>query len=220
MSTSLVDIKAQLKAELERQRERLAPVAGGSISTAGKVFTLPDGRSSQGPLQLVILDWRIHHAFYTGMYDPAKPVPPVCWAAGPSVADCAPPARVPSPKAATCLDCAFNQFGSAAGGTGKGKACKETRRLAVIAPDAQTEAEIIMLEVSPTGITPFEKYILLLQGKGLHPVQVTTEVAFRSDAAYPTLTFGSPQLLGDDALALAFSLKDAAARMLDKGASI
>lgn len=102
---------------------------------------------------------------------------------------------------------------------GKGKACQETRRLAVIAPDALTEADIITLEVSPTGITPSGKYVLLLQGKGLHPVQVSTEVAFRSYAAYPTLTFSSPQVMGDEALALAFSLKDAAVRMLDRGAS-
>lgn len=217
MSTALVDIRAQLKAELESQRERVAPPAGGRISTRGKIFTLPDGRSSQGPLSLVVLDWRVSHAYYTGIYDPAKITSPVCWAISTGL-NCAPdPTKVKTAKHSDCVTCPFNEYGTAA--NGKSKACKETRRLAVAPVDATINDTPLLLEVSPTGIRSFEAFVLNLESVGKHPMEVVGEVAFKSDAAYPTLVFGNPKPLDDERLAVMFELRKRAGNILDRDLS-
>lgn len=217
MSTALVDIRAQLKAELEAQRERVAPPSGGRISTKGKIFTLPDSRTSQGPLSLVILDWRVSHAYYTGIYDPAKIKAPDCWAISATVA-CAPdPAKVKVAKHSECASCPFNEYGTAP--NGKSKACKETRRLAVVPADATISDTPLLLEVSPTGIRGFESHVLALESVGKHPLEVVTEVAFKSDATYPTLVFGNPAPLDDERIAVMFELRKRAGAILDRDLS-
>jgi hypothetical protein len=215
-STSLVDIRAQLKAQLEAQRSRVEGPSSARISTAGKLFTLPDGRTSQGPLSLVTLDWRITHAYYTGIYDPAKPKSPDCWAISETV-NCAPdPAKVKTPKHSSCNSCPFNEYGSA----GRGKACKETRRLAVAPLDAQVGDKPFLLEASPTAIKSFEGLVTALAAKGLTPLEVVTEVGFKSDATYPTLVFAPAAALTDEQLATMFEIRSRAAAILDRGMAI
>lgn len=213
MSTAIVDIRAKLKAEIEAQRARLAP-SGNRISLQGKVFSLPDGRTSPGPLQLVILDWRVVHSYYTGIYDPAKPQPPVCWAIGIGTEAAPDPDKVAKPRCDTCAACPYNEYGSAA--VGKGKACKEYRRVAVAPIDAQSESDIFILDVSPTGITPFERYIGKLLSVGLQPLETLTEVAFKSDATYPTLVFGKGGPLSDEQVAHFFGLREHTAKLLER----
>ena len=212
-STAMVDMRAQLKANLEAMRDRVdTSSTGGRISTAGKIFTIPGGATSSGPLSLVILDWRIAHAYYTGIYDPAKPKAPDCWAMS-STLNCAPdPAKVRTPKHSDCQSCPFNEWGS----RGKGKACKETRRLAVAPLDAKPGDTPFLLEVSPTGIKSFEGLITTLQSKGVTPMEAVTEVAFRSDATYPTLVFSPAALLTDEQLAVMFEINSRSAKILDR----
>jgi hypothetical protein len=217
-STSLVDIRAQLKAQLEAQRSRIEGPSSSRISTAGKQFTLPDGRTSQGPLSLVILDWRITHAYYTGIYDPAKPKAPDCWAISETI-NCAPdPGKVRTPKHASCNGCPFNEYGTAS--VGRGKACKETRRLAVAPLDAQVGDKPFLLEVSPTGIRSFESLVTALSAKGLTPLEVVAEVGFKSDATYPTLVFAPAAALDEDQLATMFEIRSRAAAVLDRDMSM
>ena len=217
MSKAVVDIRAQLKAELEAQKSRVAPPTDGKISTRGKVFTLPDGRTSNGPLKLIILDWRIVHAYYTGIYDPAKRASPDCWALSTDL-DCAPdPTKVKTIKCESCAKCPFNEYGS--GATGKGKACKESRRLAVIPTDATEDTIPLVLEVSPTGIKSFEAMVTRLNSIGKHPMEAVAEVAFKSDAHYPTLVFNVDSMLDDDQLAIAFAIRKMAEPILDRDPS-
>lgn len=214
MTNAVVDIRAQLRAEIEATKDRVAPPSGGKISTQGKIFTLPDGRTSSGPLKLIVLDWRIVHSYYTGIYDPAKRASPDCWALSTNL-DCAPdPAKVKAAKCDSCAKCPFNEWGSAA--TGKGKACKESRRLAVIPTDATPDTIPLLLEVSPTGIKSFEAYVTRLNSIGKHPMEAVAEVAFKSDAHYPTLVFGVDSMLDDDQLAIAFAIRKMVDPILDR----
>lgn len=213
MTKQVLDIRAQLRAEIEATRTRVAPPSGGKISTKGKVFTLPDGRTSNGPLKLVILDWRISHNYYTGLYDPAKRSAPDCWSLSTTL-DCAPdPEKVKTPKCDSCAACPFNEYGS---GQGNGKACKESRRLAVIPPDADVNTAPLILEVSPTGIKGFEAMVTKLSSMGKHPMESIAEVAFKSDAHYPTLVFNVDSMLDDDQLAIAFAIRKIAEPILDR----
>lgn len=224
MSTALVDIKAQLKAQLMEQRERVAPPSGQRISTKGKVFALPDGRTSTGPLDAIILDFRITHAYYTGLYDPKNPKPPICWAVSRTL-ECKPDESIVQPKFSCCLGrdengelitCPMNEYKSAS--QGNGKACKEGRRLAIIPPDATADSEIWTLDVSPTGIRSFEAYMTRLRESDHHSMEVVTQIAFKADEAYPTLVFApkpKDALLDDERLAIAFTLAQRAGTVLD-----
>jgi hypothetical protein len=70
-------------------------------------------------------------AFYDGRYDPDNPEPPVCYAFDTDPDELAPnPKDVADLQCDNCQDCPLNVFGSA--DTGKGKACKDVRRLALI----------------------------------------------------------------------------------------
>ena len=212
-TTALQDMRAALRAQLEAQRGSIAPPSGRRIGTNGKVFALPSGLNNPGPLGVVILDFRITHAYYPGMYDANDIKPPVCWSIG-STLDSMPDDSVKDPNAASCSECMFNQFKSAP--NGKGKACKEGRRLAVVPLDATLDTDVWTLDVSPMGIKSFEGYATRLNSNDMTLIEVCTQVAFNPKQAYPSLVFGNPVTLDNEQLATMFVLQSRASEVLDK----
>ena len=212
MSTALESIQEKIKAELANQPNTVAPPSGRNISTRGKVFTLPDGTSSQGPLQAVILDHRNFNRYYTKPYDPQNPAPPDCFAISKELTTMAPHEDAAEKQAKSCAECPMNQFGSAA--NGKGKACRNTVRLAVAAADATANSEPMILTVSPTGLKSWHSMVNTLGATGLLPIQVVTEIAFDANAPYPTLTFTAGQAHED--LETFWQLRDKAQALLDQ----
>lgn len=187
MANDLVAIREQMKKELAAIKNTVAPPSGRNISTRGKVFTLPNGKTSQGPLRAVILDHRNYNRYYTVAYNPQDPKPPACFALAKEIAGLAPHAEAADPQADACANCAMNKWGSAPGG-GKGKACRNTVRLAIAAPD-KSDDEPMILTVSPTGLKSWNALVNSLETIGMLPVQVVTEISFDPQAAYPTLQF-------------------------------
>jgi hypothetical protein len=185
----VLDIQAQLKAELEAAKSAVAPPSGFVISTKGKQFTLPDGSVSAGPMVAIILDWVTMNMYYSGAYNPSKPADPECWALGRDLATLGPSEGVPKKQGEDCGSCAKNEWGSATGG-GKGKACKNTRRLLVIGPEGLTkDSQPYTLTVSPTGLKHFDKYVSSLTARGTHPMEMLTEISFDPSEAFPSLRF-------------------------------
>jgi hypothetical protein len=187
-STQLQDIQAKLREELQSIKETVAPPSGFIIGTKGKQFTLPDGSNSPGPLTCVVLDWASENTYYSGSYNPNNLVSPDCFALGRKVAAMAPSENAPKPQSELCHDCIRNQWGSAVGG-GKGKACKNTRRLLLVQSDATAESQPYILPVSPTGIKHFDKFVASLENMDLHPIQMTVDISFDQNEAYPSLRF-------------------------------
>ena len=212
MAIALESIQERIKAELVNQSNTVAPPAGRNISTKGKVFTLPDGTSSQGPMQAVILDHRNHNRYYTKAYDPQNPAPPDCFAISKEIPGMAPSDNSPEKQAKSCGECPMNQFGSAA--NGKGKACRNMIRLAIASSDADGNTEPMILTVSPTGLKSWNSLVNNLTSTGLLPVQVVTEIAFDSNAPYPTLTFKAKE--AHDQLETFWQLRDKAQLLLDQ----
>jgi hypothetical protein len=97
-----------------------------------------------------------------------------------------PDAGVPSPQAKNCASCPQNVFGTS--GTGKGKACQDTRRIA-IASLAQLDNPML-LRVPPGSLKNLAKYALFL---GQHQVKtmaaVVTRIKFDAAEATPKLLF-------------------------------
>lgn len=118
--------------------------AGMEVNTGGgQFFSLKSGVLSwqDNPLQnnqmaVVILDSIMENVFYDGEYDPDNPLGPSCFAFGRDERAMAPHPLVTEAKnqkcgpSGLCEGCPMNAWGTA--DKGKGKACRNTRRLAMI----------------------------------------------------------------------------------------
>ena len=180
-------IQDELRKELDTLKERVDPPSGFKISTKGKVFTLPDGSSSDGPLTCVILDWVTANVWFEGIYNPKDIKPPSCFAVGRVVSELAPSENSPKKQHDTCKGCPQNEWGSA--NTGKGKACKNTRRLLIVPVDADENTMPWVIDVSPTGLKHFDKYVGTLADNGKHPIEAVTDIYFEEQEAFPSLRF-------------------------------
>lgn len=216
-SNALANIQEQLRNELANLSNRVAPPSGNNISLKGGVFNLPDGTTNKGPLECIILDWRVINAFYTGPYDPQNPKPPKCWAISQEIDAAAPTDAVEEKQAESCHDCPMNQFGSAP--TGKGKACKNQRRLAVVPVDATAETQPMTITVSPSGLSKYENYVTRLGGPEYEamPIQMVTRIGFDQQVTYPSLVFAPGDRVPEDKLSMLLNLRQAAQSLLDRG---
>lgn len=189
-STEVVDTAhaARIRAELLALQRRVAPPSSNKISTKGKLFTLPDGKNSPGPLNVVILDFTAVNSFYEGVYNPQSKSPPVCWSVGQDLDTMVPSDKATKPQAASCDACPKNDWGSGFGG--RGKACKNTRRLIVVPPKFDDKTPPMTLYVSPTGLKQWDAYVRRLAIEyTARPIDVVTSISFDSQQQYPTLQF-------------------------------
>lgn len=186
---ALVAWEEELRKELAALADAVEPPSSNRISTKGKIFTLPDGASSGNPLNVVILDFVAYNSYYTQAWNPNVRAKPACWAIGKIIDDLAPSDKVPKPQHADCKTCPKGQFGSAPGG-GKGKACKNIRRLLVVPANFTEKSEPMTLDVSPTGLKSWNRYVDRLRKEfAMVPLQVVTEVKFDPNQSYPSLQF-------------------------------
>jgi hypothetical protein len=96
-----------------------------------------------------------------------------------------PDANAPEPQAKSCSNCPFNAFGSA--DNGKGKACRDTKRLAIATVDNLDEA--MMLRVPATSLKNLAQYGKLLTEKGVDTRMVATRIGFDPHSTHQVLTF-------------------------------
>ena len=210
---AVAEYREQLRQVLATLRTRIAPPAGNRISLKGRMFTMPDGSTNPGPIAAVLLDWRAHNQFWAGPYDPNQLEDPICWAVSRTYDALAPSPESVEPQAESCASCPKNVFGSAP--NRKAKACRNSRRLAIVPPDATLETEPMILTTSPTAISAFESYVLGLATENKMPVEVVTLIAFDPASDFPSLRFGKPKPLTDKQLAVMMKLRAKAQAVLD-----
>lgn len=117
--------------------------AGTWLSAKGGQLAIGDEILPGEQAALIILDSISENTFYQGRYDPDNPMPPICYAFGRDGEDMAPhvesmikdqdyflPQHIVQGKVLGCDGCPMNEWGSA--DQGRGKACQNRRRLAVI----------------------------------------------------------------------------------------
>lgn len=188
-SGSIVSIQEALKAQAAAMAGRTAPPSGNMIKiTQDKKFQLPNGQRVEGPLELVVVDFINKNTYYEGAYDPNNITAPNCFAIHPIIKEMVPSANAPDRQCDDCTSCPMNQFGSA----GKGKACKNTRLLAVLPPDADADTPMWTLSVSPTAIKGFDGFVSSLTRMEMVPVQMIVEVGFNEAETFASLTFSNP----------------------------
>jgi len=204
----LVSIQERLKQQFAAQNDRMPVTSGSSrVKLAGKLFTLPDGTTSEGPIKAIILDFTFANSFFEGNYNSNKPVPPVCQSRNRNANEMVPAEGVEKPQAAACADCDQNVYPDSGG-----KPCKNTISIAIVAGDVTDKSSLLTIDVSPTGLTGFNKYIKELSASGLLPIQVVTEISFDPTQSYPKLVFGNPK--EHDKLEIAFGHQEKAQKLL------
>lgn len=167
-----------------------------SLSIKGKVFTLVKGGERTvimkpdeddevaTSLEVVILraNPNLSKSFYRSGYEDGAAAKP----------DCAsddgkkPNSNIESPVCSTCAACPKNAWGSASNG-GKGKACSDTRRIAV-APAGQLN-DPMLLRVPPASLKPLAEFAEVCNKRGVPYNGVVCKLKFEREEATPKLIF-------------------------------
>lgn len=121
-----------------------------------------------------------------------------------------PNAKSTSPQASACKDCPQNVDGSAP--SGKGRACRFSRRLAVVLENDQ-KGDVFQITLPAQSIfgkgvdgkLPLEAYVRLLGTNNVSVTSVVTEMRFDTSSATPKLTFKAVRYLEEDEFANALA---------------
>lgn len=188
---NIVSIQEALRNQVAEIGSRIAPATGVKIrATQDKKFVLPDGTTTPGPLELVIVDFAVVHNFYEEGFDKDNIQPAGCFAVGTDPRKMFPSANAPNKQAADCQTCPMNQWGS----NGKGKACGNARLLAVLPPDADADTPIWLLQPSATAIKGFDGYVSnVARSFQSMPISVVTTVSFDDNETYAKMVFSDPK---------------------------
>jgi len=187
----IANIDAELAAEAAEIADSIGAPSSNVINIQDKVFKLPDGQIIQEPLDIIIVDHISKNFFYEGAWDPKNPEGPICWAINRVLSHLSPSKGVPEAQTkGDCEKCPMNEWGS----DGDGKACKNTRALAVLLPNIGEGTQLYTLNVSPTAIKSFDGYVnAVLKMYKSPPIKVITEVSFHPDKRWAYPVFGNPQ---------------------------
>jgi hypothetical protein len=140
----------------------------------------------------------VHRTFYAGTYKEGENAAPDCWSSNNETPD----TIVRNPQSPKCATCPQNIKGS---GQGDSRACRFTRRLAVVL-DNDISGDVLQLALPAQSIfgkgekgkLPLEAYVKFLAGHSLPVTAVVTEMRFDTTSATPKLTFKPVRPLEQD----------------------
>jgi hypothetical protein len=195
-----VGLPAHLKAyELDDTTKAL--MGGGSggskrISIEGGVWRLlvngkEIAQKEERNLNVVIVAAapKVSRTFYAGVYKKGQSTAPDCWSNNGDYPD----SSVKEPQAKSCATCPQNVKGS---GTGEGRACRFSQRLAVVL-DNDIGGDVFQITLPSTSIFgegeagkwPLQMYAKMIGGKGVPITAVVTEMRFDTASSTPKITF-------------------------------
>jgi hypothetical protein len=202
--TGLPALPSDLIAELQKDATDSAAnvkVFGDTnlISIKGGVFSFK-GENLGKELDCVILAGANMNEYYAGAYDPnVKGTIPGCYALSETGKDMSPHAAATDKQNQTCDDCWAAKIGTAS--VGKGRACKQKVRIAlmhgddVTSAEAVTEALIAQVNVSAMSVGNYGAYVKVLAGdvNGKRPTySVLTRITLEPHPTYQIVLKFSP----------------------------
>jgi hypothetical protein len=214
-----------LNPELARQAndDAAAGISTGMpprLKLSGKQFTLvdangdeaafPAGKMVIGPddnayLPMVILRAKkpLQKTWYATAFNPGEEgKSPDCF----STDNVRPDPTSPSPQSELCANCPHNAFGSGTdqnGNATKGKACSDTKTLAVFIPGSrktETDPKAYMFKIPPASLKNFGMYVKQLSAAGIPLGTAKTLVAFDLAQTFPVVVFKFGGFLPQDTL--------------------
>jgi hypothetical protein len=181
--TAVVNYEEELKklavatADAEKPSSNWVSFKGGQLSIAGN--PMKDNR-----VEMIVLNSIFENQMYGERYNPNNPQPPICYALSDKDDGLKPHPDAAKPQATYCIECPNNQWGSDPEG-GKGKACKNVRRLAIMAATDLSKidkAEVAMAKLPVTSVKNWATYAnQVANALHLPPVAVVTEMSVEPD---------------------------------------
>jgi len=172
-------------AEISAGIESHVGAGGNYIKTRGGHLEYNGGQIPQDKMNVIILDHVIEYVWYRDRYDPDDPQPPAAFAIGRDEEKLVWHENSdPEYAGQLCKDSDINQWGSA--DTGRGKACKNIRRLALLPEDALENVEAAdpaFIKVPVTSVKAWAGYVRQLADTLKKPtLAVVTEIKLVPDA--------------------------------------
>lgn len=208
MSTELAKYDAQLAAMAEQGASVEKVTGSRALSTSGGILKFDDNPMPGNRVAAIVVASTFENTYYTGRWTPGGTIEsPVCYAYGDEEENMGPHPSMQkdltyfAPQSMTCDTCPHNEWGSSQ--TGRGKACQQRRRLALIPagmyqpnaqggfdlhlfndPAAVSQAELATLKVPVTSVKSWAKYVKMLnQEHQLPPLGVITQISLVADAS-------------------------------------
>jgi len=210
---SLTSVPDYLREEQSELTKSLMQNMGSSlkrISIRGRKFRCVVGgeevaRIDKDYMDVVIVQVAKDPArqYYPGAYDPkAEAAPPACWSADSRV----PHPSVEDPQAKSCAECPQNIAGS---GQGSSKACRLSKRIAVVLADDMNSG-VYMLQLPATSVfgkgdaahMPYDQYFKFISSQNQSIDRIVTRIRFDDDSDAPKLYFSAVAYPPKEALSL------------------
>lgn len=183
-STAVVDYMKELNALAVSTAEAEKP-SGNWISFKSGILSINGIAMKGNKAPVVVIHSIFENQLYADKYDPNNLQPPVCFAFAEKDEDLKPHPDAAQPQAASCAECPKNAWGSDPGG-GKGKACKNVRRLAMISAndlDEISKAEVALAKLPVTSVKNWSSYANQIANVlKIPPLAVITEISTEPDA--------------------------------------
>lgn len=196
--TAVANLQSEIAKQAAAVSNSVGSASGNKIRlTQDKHFLSPDGTKTKGPINVVVVDFSTQHLYWINQFKKDNPEPPDCFALSEPASlsgridALVPSNNSPEKQAEACNGCVMNQFGT--GKNGVGKACKNTRALMTVNPDAEdpASAPLLFLGVPPASLKNWDNYVRKLSSRQTMPVTVITQVSMDEDIEYPMLNFSA-----------------------------
>lgn len=182
------DVFAKLAAKAKDESAKERP-AVSRISLKSGIMTFGGTAMPNNKMEALVMAASFRNVWYAGRYDPNNIVNPNCFALAENDDDMAPHPNVSEPVHPTCSGCPKNEWGSDPNG-GRGKACKQTRRLVLLPGHAVEKgaadvlsAELAVMDIPVTSVRHYSSFVnTLAASANVPPYAAITEISTVPDA--------------------------------------
>ena len=185
-STALASWQEELNKLAVETAEAEKP-SGNWVSFKNGILSIGGNPMKNNKVEIAVLQSVFENQWYKERFDPNNPTAPHCYALSESDDDLKPHPDSAEPQSPTCDVCPKNEWGSDPAG-GKGKACKNVRRLAMIhkadlSAEKVPKAEVAVAKLPVTSVRNWATYAHQIANVlKLPPLGVITEMQVEPDA--------------------------------------
>jgi len=192
----LPEVKKNYEEDVAKLAKRLQAPTGSRVTISqSKTFVMPDGNEVES-FQGIIVDFVSANFYYPKAFKRGEVNPPSCFAISEDSIGMHPSKNSPEMQSSEgCDACWANQWRSKE----NGKACQNTRLLAILPPDADSSTPVYLLKISPTGTRAFDGYIAACGRKFQRPPRgIITTFVFDEKSDYASVRFVDPAPVDDE----------------------
>ena len=195
----LPEVKQNYADEVARLSKRLQAPGGSKIGvTQAKQFQMPDGAEVES-FQGIIVEFASANYYFSKPFKRGEKAAADCFALSEQSLGMIPSENSPDVQSSDCGTCWASQWQS----KGIGKACQETRLLAILPPDADDTTPLHLLKISPTGVRALDAYIAKCAREFQRPPRgIITTFVFDEKNEYASIRFVNPAPLSDELVPL------------------